>query len=144
MNRIIRKPIDADCLLEGDLHPSVRLRLERVRELPVKGVANLHGVERAGHDVFALWERIEGRTLEDAAATAGTEQIARVLRETELIVSGMHGAGIVHGAVHERNIIIDDAGGVKLTHVSPLLFEDEQIDRDALEDLRSRFGAGAT
>jgi hypothetical protein len=139
-----KKQLDPDCLLEGDLHPSIRLRLERVRELPVKGVANLRGVERVGQDVFALWERVEGRTLQDVAATAGPEQIARILREAALIVSAMHGAGIVHGAVHVRNIIIDDTGGVKLTHVSPLLFEDEQVDRDALADLRTRFGADGT
>ena len=53
--RVIRKPLDEDCLLDGDLHPNIRLRLSRVRELPMTAVANLHGVERAGEQVFLIW-----------------------------------------------------------------------------------------
>src|SRR4051812_10886833 len=104
------KQLGPDCLLDGELHPSIRMRLERVRELPVKGVANLHGVERAGAggEVVLLWEFIPGRTLEDMAETSPRDQIDRVLREAELIVAAMHAAGIVHGGVHERNILITD------------------------------------
>jgi hypothetical protein len=47
----------------------------------------------------------------------------------------MHSLGVVHGAVHARNIIIAADGSVKLTHVSPLLFNDPRIDLDALRAL---------
>src|SRR4051812_7157693 len=104
--RTIRKSIDPDCLLDGELHPSIRARLERVRELPVKGVANLRGVERVGDDVGAIWEFVPGQTLENFAKNATPDEIARVIREAELTIAAMHAAGIVHGAVHERNIIV--------------------------------------
>src|SRR4051812_21809607 len=141
--RTVRKSIDPDCLLDGELHPSIRMRLERVRELPVKGVVNLRGVELDGGDVYAVWNFAPGRTFEAVSKAAQPDEITRILREAELTLAAMHAAGIVHGAVHERNIIINDAGDVKLTHVSPLLFHDEQVDRDALADLRSRFGTNA-
>ena len=40
--------MDHDCLLRGQLHPSIRERLSRVRELAHGGVANLYGVGRDG------------------------------------------------------------------------------------------------
>jgi hypothetical protein len=43
----------------------------------------------------------------------------------------MHAAGIVHGAIHAPNVIVDDAGEVRLTHVSPLLYND--TDHDAAD-----------
>ena len=44
--RVVLKRLDEDCLWKGQLHPSVKDRLARVRELAHQGVANLHGVER--------------------------------------------------------------------------------------------------
>jgi hypothetical protein len=44
--QVVLKKLDDDCLLDGQLHPSIKLRLERVRELPVRCVANFLGVER--------------------------------------------------------------------------------------------------
>src|SRR5687768_5806805 len=43
---VVLKPLDRDCLLKNGLHPSIRERLARVRELALAGVANLYGVER--------------------------------------------------------------------------------------------------
>src|SRR5438067_5806613 len=44
---VVLKALDNDCLLKkGTLHPSIRDRLARVRELALTGVANLYGVER--------------------------------------------------------------------------------------------------
>jgi hypothetical protein len=45
---VVLKKMDDDCLLRGQLHPSVRERLARVRELAHGGVANLYGVGRDG------------------------------------------------------------------------------------------------
>ena len=44
--QLVYKRLDDDCLLHGQLHPSIRERLARVREVAHKGVASLHGVER--------------------------------------------------------------------------------------------------
>src|SRR5687767_13638500 len=45
---VVLKKMDDDCLLRGQLHPSIRERLGRVRELAHGGVANLYGVARDG------------------------------------------------------------------------------------------------
>jgi serine/threonine-protein kinase len=141
------KPLDDDCLLDGQLHPSIALRLQRVRELPVPAVANLHGVERddTGRPVL-VWEYVDGRTLEEAARAgcAGGEmsdaQRAAVRRDVMLAIEALHAAGITHGAIHERNVILDGCGRVKLTHVSPLLWDDPSVDRSEADAMFERLG----
>ena len=44
--RVVLKVLDEDCLWKGQLHPNIKDRLGRVRELAHVGVANLYGVER--------------------------------------------------------------------------------------------------
>jgi len=125
--RIVLKKLDDDCLLDGQLHPSIKLRLERVRELPVRCVANFLGVERdAPPDGVAhmVWEYVPGTPL----AHVDTADWFKLVREVAIAVESLHVAGIVHGAIHERNVIIDDAGEVRLTHVSPLLYADPEQD----------------
>jgi hypothetical protein len=41
---VVLKALDQDCLWKGQLHPNVKDRLGRVRELAHSGVANLYGV----------------------------------------------------------------------------------------------------
>jgi serine/threonine protein kinase len=131
-----RKPLDEDCLLHGDLHPSIAERLARVRELPVTTVATLRAVERDEKGVWLVWQYIEGMTLEEFLAKNPSEgEIERVRRELRLILGAMHAHGIVHGAVHARNVIINPQGSVRLTHISPLLYSDPQEDLDAMEEL---------
>ena len=61
---VVLKKLDDDCLLDGQLHPSIKLRLERVRELPVRCVANFLGVERDGAGVAQMvWEFVRGTPL---------------------------------------------------------------------------------
>ena len=126
--RVVLKRLDDDCLLDGQLHPSIRLRLERVRELPVKCVANLLGVERDASGVPVLvWEFLPGTPLADVRG--GDVDWLRLCREVVLAVQSLHTAGIVHGAIHARNAILDDATGeIRLTHVSPLLYTDPDSD----------------
>ena len=131
--RVVLKRLDDDCLLDGELHPSIRRRLERVQQLPLVAVTNLHGVERRGDAVYLLWEFVEGQPLE------AVPDCARFEREVRHVVEMLHSHGIIHGALHARNIIIDDCGGVHLMHVSPLLFSDPQIDAAALDAI---FGKG--
>jgi tRNA A-37 threonylcarbamoyl transferase component Bud32 len=93
-----------------------------VRELPVKCVANLIGVERDDAGVPQLvWEFVPGVPLADVRDA----DWLRLSREVVLAVQSLHAAGIVHGAIHAGNVILDDADGdVRLTHVSPLLYND--------------------
>jgi hypothetical protein len=47
----------------------------------------------------------------------------------------LHMQGIVHGALSGGNVIVTPAGGVRLTHVSPLLYSDPVPDAEALVHL---------
>ncbi len=67
---VVLKKMDDDCLLSGLLHPSIRDRLGRVRELAHAGVANLHGVGREGDRAFLIWEYLEGEPFDIYAAAA--------------------------------------------------------------------------
>jgi hypothetical protein len=138
--RVVLKRLDDDCLLEGQLHPTIRERLNRVRELPLTTVASLIGVEKSDGVAQLVWEFVPGRTLEEIHGDAAAW--ARWAREVILAVEALHAAGIVHGAIHERNVIVDAAGQVRLTHVSPLLHNDRDHDAadvlDMLEALVAR------
>ena len=140
--RVILKPLDDDCLLKGHLHPLIKDRLGRVRELAHLGVANLLGVERLDGRCFLVWQHVEGRTLEEHLA--GSEKGQWALRDIALrlvqSVEALHALGIVHGALHARNIIIEPDGALRLTHISPLLYTDMAVDIEALLDLLSDLG----
>jgi hypothetical protein len=131
--RVVLKPLDADCLLDGQLHPMICQRLERVRELPLLRVANLIAVERDEQGIGQLvWEYVSGTPLEEMDCDRG--QWLRVMREVLLSIESLHSAGIVHGAIHARNMIVEPSGAIRLTHISPLLYsEPEQDAADAIE-----------
>ena len=140
---IVLKPLDRDCLLKNGLHPSIKERLARVRELAMAGVANLYGVERepaakppapspaAGPPpAWLIWEHVPGQPLSAYAASPACTQrkLALVGRELVLTVDALHRQGIVHGALRASNVIVDPFGNVQLTHVSPLLYTDPADD----------------
>jgi serine/threonine protein kinase len=142
--RTVRKPVDEDCLLGGQLHPSVVERLERVRELPVISVANLLGVERDEKGVWLVWQFVPGTPLEKMLKqTHSPGQREKLIRELRLSVTAMHAHGIVHGAIHPRNVIIDPEGRVHLTHISPLLWDDPAADDYAVEEIAQMLGVTA-
>jgi hypothetical protein len=142
--RVVLKVLEGDCLLRGQLHPSVKERLARVRELAHPGVANLHGVERAevGREAVAylVWDYVAGRTIEEYAADEETPpwSVVGVGRELILAVESLHALGLVHGAIKGGNVFVGDDGTVKLTHVSPLLYHDPARDAAAVVALLIR------
>ena len=143
-HKVVRKRLDEDCLLDGELHPSIAERLARVRELPVGSVANLHGVERDEHGVWLVWQFIDGVTLDEFASQSHSQpERDNVIHELRLAVAAMHAHGIVHGAIHGRNVIIDSRGRVCLTHVSPLLYSDPADDIREVERLATGMGGTA-
>jgi hypothetical protein len=127
--QVVLKRLATDCLLGTGLHPHVRDRLSRVRELAHPGVANLIGVEATAMGAMLVWEFVAGRTLEEMVGElASARDLSKVAEEVLLSVQALHGLGIVHGAVHGRNIIVDERGAVILTHISPLLYDDPRQD----------------
>ncbi len=135
--KLVFKPLDDDCLLDGQLHPAIRQRLNRIRELPITGVANLVGVERVEGVAQLVWEFVPGQNLEEVQADEKTWE--RIAREVILAIESLHAAGIVHGAIHERNAIVVRDGTVRLTHVSPLLWTETGNDvQDAIAMLNER------
>lgn len=128
---VVLKALDEDCLWKGQLHPSVKDRLGRVRELAHAGVANLYGVERDGGLCYLVWDYVQGEALEDYARSpeCGARQFLLTARELVLSVEMLHARGIVHGTLKGSNVIVDPAAGrVVLTHVSPLLYSEPAED----------------
>jgi tRNA A-37 threonylcarbamoyl transferase component Bud32 len=138
---IVLKLLDPDCVLKkGILHPNVKERLSRVRELALTSVANLYGIERDPNEpsqAWLIWEYVPGKTFEDYADAPqrSPRELALVARELILTVESLHLQGIVHGALTGRNVIVTPAGTVRLTHVSPLLYNDPAEDMRCVIDL---------
>jgi tRNA A-37 threonylcarbamoyl transferase component Bud32 len=134
---IVLKGLDPDCLVPNrGLHPSIKERLARVRELALAGVANLHGVERDadhpinGHEAWLVWEHVDGQTFDEFADAPGRtpRELAVVCRELILTVDSLHLQGLVHGSIKGGNIIVARDRSVRMTHVSPLLYTDPSED----------------
>jgi serine/threonine protein kinase len=127
---LVLKRLDDECLLRGLLHPSIRERLSRVRELPHGGVANLHGVGRDGEHAYLIWEFADGVPFDEFAASSATSprDIAVAARNLALATTSLHLQGIVHGALVTGNILVGPGGRIRLTHVSPLLFSNPAVD----------------
>jgi serine/threonine protein kinase len=134
---VVLKMLGDDCLLRGQLHPSIRERLARVRELAERGVANLHGVERDGPYTYLVWDHVPGTTFDQLALEPGLShrEMAGLARELVLVVESLHAAGIVHGSIKPGNVILDPNRRLRLTHVSPLLFSDPGLDVASVIDL---------
>lgn len=143
---MVLKSLDDDCLWKGQLHPNIKDRLGRVRELAHVGVANLYGVERDGALSFLVWEYVHGESLDEFATVQNCppRELLSLARELVLSVEMLHARGIVHGAIKPSNIIIDSDRSVQLTHVSPWLYtepgEDVQALLALLTDLSQRRG----
>jgi hypothetical protein len=131
------KKLDPDCMLGSLLHPDVRDRLSRVRELAHAGVANLIGVGKAGDDAWLIWEYVEGKPLAEHAREhcRSPRDLAVLVRELVLTVESLHMQGIVHGSISSGNVIVAPDGSIRLTHISPLLYTDPSDDAEAIEEM---------
>jgi hypothetical protein len=131
---VVLKRVDEDCLLGNQLHPSIKERLARVRELAHGGVANLHGVSRDDDAAWLIWEYVDGLTFEQYLSDSRRTplELLNIGRELLLAVESLHSQGIVHGALVGSNVIITSEGEVRLTHISPLLYTDIQVDVESV------------
>jgi tRNA A-37 threonylcarbamoyl transferase component Bud32 len=134
--KVVLKMLDPDCLDGDQLHPSVRERLARVRELAEKNVANLHGVERDGPYTFLVWDYVPGTTFADLSVSdLPHRELLQLSRELVVLIESLHAGGIVHGAITGENVIIDSSRRLRLTHISPLLFNDPRHDAESVTGL---------
>src|SRR5688572_29974132 len=138
--RVVLKRLEDDCLLGGELHPLIHDRLSRVRELAHVGVANLLGVEADDGQAYLVWEYVEGTPVVEYARTADARRREAVARELIGAVEMMHALGIVHGEVHGGNVFVTPAGRVKLTQVSPLLYNETRVDVEAAAKVVGEMG----
>ncbi|MGE5611376.1 MAG: protein kinase, partial [Bacillota bacterium] len=97
----------------------------------------LFGVERHDDRVYLIWEYIEGTPLEQylATHTPSESAIATLAHDLVSCVQSLHALGIVHGAIHGRNVIVRPDGSIALTHISPLLYNDPEADMEMLRPL---------
>ena len=128
----VAKRLPDGCLHRGKLHPHVRQRLLHLRELPLTCCGDLIGVERDGQIDLLVRTFVPGRTLDQLPPSERPSAVERV----ERIVQAIHGFGLVHGAIHERNVVIAGDGTVHLIDPGPLLHDDFDTDFRALEQLR--------
>lgn len=137
--KVVLKRLEEDCLFEEKLHVSIKERLQRIREIPHIGVANLHGVERARGRVYLVWDYIESVALEEYLVTPDARgrlpDLTAIARELVMAVEGLSRLGLVHGALHGGNIFVLSDGSIRLTHLSPYLYTDPQEDARAVIDL---------
>ncbi|MBC7783962.1 MAG: hypothetical protein H7144_08980 [Burkholderiales bacterium] len=129
--RVVLKRLPDDCVWRGQLHPSVKQRLERLRELPSTAFAQLIGVEQHAEGMVIVSRYVEGLKLDEVPI----EGKPAVLDELWRVTTSVHRLGMVHGAISAGNVIIDKAGAVHLIDPSPLLHDDPAIDLAALEKL---------
>ena len=134
---VVLKRMPAETIVKGQLHPSIRERLSRVREIAHAGLANLHGVGREGDGAWLIWEYVDGQTFDaySAAAPRTPRELASFGRELALTLESLHMLGVVHGALSGSNVFLTPRGTVRITHVSPLLYTDPAADADAAVDL---------
>jgi tRNA A-37 threonylcarbamoyl transferase component Bud32 len=134
---VVLKKVDEDCMLRGKLHPSIKERLSRVRELAHGGVANLYGVDRDGTDAYLIWEYVPGQTFDEYVGSPARtpRDLLLLARELILSVDSLHMQGIVHGALIGGNVIVSADGLVRLIHISPLLYTDMSVDVESVRAL---------
>jgi hypothetical protein len=116
-NIVVLKRLNDDCLHRRQLHPSIRERLAKVRELPHPRLATLRGVERWQGNACLVWTWLDGETWE--------ELVAKPLEDVGSLASALVEAV---DALHELNVTVRANGQVWLTDLSPYLYSDPAAD----------------
>ena len=133
-NVVVLKRLDDDCLHRNQLHPSIRDRLAKVRELAHPRIATLRTVERWEGRTCMVWIYLDGETWEEVVANPSAD-VATLADALRIAVEALHDLGIVHGNLHGRNIIIRPDGQLWLTDISPYLYSDPKDDINAIARL---------
>lgn len=138
--KVVLKPLHPECLGQEGLRDSVRDRLSRVRELPLRGVAEFYGVVGCGDQTYAVWEHVQGRSLAEHLADSCSSLPSGLADELTRLVRQLHDLGLVHGALSAGNVILG-RDGVRLTHLNPDWQDDPARDTAALAEILPRIRA---
>jgi len=138
-NIVILKKLEDDCLHRSQLHPSIRDRLARVRELAHARIATLRSVERYEGSACMVWIYLDGESWSESLAMPALN-LLKLCRDLAAGVDSLHEIGIVHGNIHGRNVIVRPDRQVWLTHVSPYLYTDANVDIAAVIELLRQAG----
>src|SRR5258706_34784 len=86
--QVVLKTLDENCLWKGKLHPNIKARIARARDLAHSGVLNLNGVERMslGRLATRLGAMIESRETETAVPS--DRAAARAIRHRAVMGAG--------------------------------------------------------
>jgi hypothetical protein len=131
--RWVLKRLPDDCRHADGIHPAIRERLARVRDVAHARVATLATVVRGAGDPYLVWAHVDGTPLDQLTPTP--DQFPPLARNLASAVETLHARGLVHGALTPGNVIVTPAGDVWLTHVSPYLWTDPADDARAVADL---------
>lgn len=125
---VVYKKLPDDCCQKGQLHPHIRTRLQKLREVPAGAMVNLLGVWRNELGLVLVSEYVPGRSLDLLDPLDRDRLFDKVCRA----ISQLHQHGLVHGALKPTNVIVQEDGTVKLVDPSPFLYDDPEVDWQAL------------
>ncbi|GIW75007.1 MAG: hypothetical protein KatS3mg104_0070 [Phycisphaerae bacterium] len=125
---VVYKRLSEDCCQKGQLHPSIRTRLQKLREVPANSMVNLIGVLRNDLGVVLVREYVPGTSLDLLNPLERNRAFEAVCHA----VSQLHQHGLVHGSLKPTNVIVQEDNTIKLVDPSPFLYDDPQVDWQAL------------
>lgn len=128
---------------EVPLSSSVARRLEREGEvlalLDHAGILGIHDCVKRAPRLWLVLEAVEGWSLAEVLRAARSAAMAPDVTGAVALALGTaralehaHQAGVVHGALEPRHLLVSDRGQVKLTGFSLALLG-EGLDRDSLD-----------
>lgn len=146
-HRLVLKPLGEDCLLQEQIHPLILRRLKLLRELPHAGLAHLVDVVETPAGPCLMWQWVDGADWKQAIAEADRAGRRELCSELLLAIESLHALGVVHGALRPGNVLVrpqatgwsgsGKAWTLVLTHVSPLLHHDPDVDITAAAEMVS-------
>ncbi len=131
-------------LLEGD---DLERRLAGLRWPEHPNVAALYAAGSSAHGHFVAMQLVTGTTLAElhSGGRLSRRRARHLLTQVEAALEAAHAAGIAHGSLHERNVLVTAADQALLTDFG--LAEapaSAASDRAALAAMRDRLAAGGT
>jgi len=111
------KVLPPDRVEDGELRSRFSREARAAARLDHPNVAKVHGLHEEKGFLFLVMEFVEGHTLRQALARAGTLPQDQALEYFQQIVSGLeaaHAAGVVHHDIKPSNIMVCPDGRLKL------------------------------
>ena len=116
---------------------------QRVCALEHRNLSHIYDVNQDGNQYYLVMEYVEGQDLQSLVAKAGKLPVAESLEYVRQTAEGLahaHEQGVVHGDLKPSNLVLDDAGTVKILEIGQArLAEGPQgpIDKDETAETSS-------